>query len=218
MQYICSYVDSEELKAIPEKVWDQLPEMELRDVVTGEKPRLSTTAKACWTAEDLYIRFWCEDDHIVSEYKHRDEPLYEQDVVEVFLDPTGKGELYYEFELSPYNVQFDAEITILDKERATGAKPTENEAPYMIVDTDWDAANWQTSVTAINDRLYCYELRMHFADFNVAVSAGEQWRWNLYRIDDDQAGERHYSAWSSTGAVNYHVPTKFGTLTFVKEA
>ncbi|MFD2114696.1 carbohydrate-binding family 9-like protein [Paenibacillus yanchengensis] len=216
MQYLCTYIKEAELKAIAEDVWKQLPEMVLRDVVTEQPPVLSTKAKACWSETHLYIRFWCQDNYILSKYEHRDDPLYEQDVVEVFIDPTATGEHYYEFELSPHNVIFDAAITIIDKDRAKAAKRGANELPYMTVDKNWDATNLQTQAFEVEPELYCYELRLPFTDLNAEVVAGQRWRWNLYRIDDDMKGVRHYSAWAPTGVVNFHVPSKFGELVFVK--
>ena len=64
----------------------------------------------------------------------RDEPLYEEDVVEVFIDPFGGGTTYYEFEVSPRGVLFDALIhNTLDGNKE--------------VDTAWIAEGFQAEVT-----------------------------------------------------------------------
>lgn len=106
MRYECQYIADEDAR-IP---WDEIKPAMLCDVVTGANPRLETRFRACWTADALHVRFDCEDDHVVATMDRRDDPIYEEDVVEVFLDPMGTGKVYYEFELSPRGVEFDALI------------------------------------------------------------------------------------------------------------
>jgi len=230
MRYECRYADAENgiLK------WEnmEVEERYLREVVTGEQPRLKTRFRACWTADALHIRFECEDDHVVATMEQRDDPIYLEDVVEVFIDKSGTGEVYYEFEVSPRNVVFDALIHYNggDKE----------------VDISWDAKGFHTEVLDGADGWKTYELRIPFADLDWELGQGQEqmqeqeqghehehelqergenwtpqpgaeWRWNLYRIDDDLEGNRHYWAWSPTGKVDFHMPHRFGTLVFVKE-
>ncbi|WP_171641572.1 MULTISPECIES: carbohydrate-binding family 9-like protein [Paenibacillus] len=217
MRYECRYIDAEN------GIW-KWEDMEveapyLREVVTGEKPRLKTRFRACWTADALHIRFECEDDHVVATMERRDDPIYLEDVVEVFIDKSGTGAVYYEFEVSPRNVVFDALIHYNggDKE----------------IDVAWDAKGMHTQVLDGSDGWRTYDLRIPFADLdwergqeqelmqengeNWTPQHGAEWRWNLYRIDDDLEGNRHYWAWSPTGKVDFHMPHRFGTLVFVKE-
>lgn len=207
MRYECRYVDAENgiLK------WEDI-EVEdpyLREVVTGEKPRLMTRFRACWTADALHIRFECEDDHVVATMERRDDPIYLEDVVEVFIDKSGTGAVYYEFEVSPRNVVFDALIHYNSGDKE--------------VDVAWDANGMHTQVLDGADGWRTYDLRIPFADLdwereeNFTPHHGVEWRWNLYRIDDDLEGNRHYWAWSPTGKVDFHMPHRFGTLVFVKE-
>ncbi|BBH19533.1 hypothetical protein Back11_08780 [Paenibacillus baekrokdamisoli] len=200
MTYICQFIDLVQ-QEIP---WHQIQEVTLRDVSTGSIPRLSTKAKVCWTSEDLYVRFECEDDHVVATMDHHDDPIYLEDVVEIFVDVVGTGREYYEFQLSPRNVVFDAYIH-------------NNLDGFKTVDTSWHAEDMQTSVTVDNDEtLRIYEWRIPLHNFKQTPEDGTAWRCNLYRIDDDKEGIRHYSAWSPTGKVDYHIPQRFGTFLFRK--
>lgn len=200
MRYICEYRDS---AGLDDMDWTQIEAVELRDVVKGEGPRLVTLVKACWTTESLRIQFQCEDDHHVATMDQRDDPLYDEDVVEVFLDESGTGKSYLEFEISPRNVVFDAfiENDLLGSYQANVA---------------WNAEGLQTTIAHVDDGSLSWtcELSIPFSNFNQPPIMGTEWRWNLYRIDDDKQGERHYWAWSPTGAINYHVPQRFGTLVF----
>lgn len=202
MRYICRYTDE-----VSRMKWEDVQVGYLRDVVSADAPRLETRFRACWTADSLHIRYECEDDHVVSTMTRRDEPLYEEDVVEVFLDPFGGGTTYYEFEVSPRGVLFDALI----HNRLDGNKD---------VDTSWIAEGFQANVMkGTDDGWLVYDVRIPFADLDEAgvPHAGAVWHWNVFRIDDDRDGVRHYSAWSPTGLVNFHVPQQFGELVFVKE-
>lgn len=222
MRYECRYITAVN-GLIP---WDEIAAGTLVEVVTGGKPRLETRFRACWTADALHVRFDCEDDHVVATMERRDDPIYEEDVVEVFLDTIGTGKVYYEFELSPRGVEFDALI----HNRLDGHKE---------VDVAWDAKGLQTAVSDGANGWKHYELRIPFADLLAGQGQerkqeqeqereqaqeqerfprhGVEWGWNLYRIDDDTEGNRHYWAWSPTGKVNFHIPQRFGTLMFVSE-
>ncbi|MDR6553255.1 hypothetical protein J2736_004462 [Paenibacillus qinlingensis] len=187
--------------------WPSSPVGYLRDVVTAEAPRLETRFRACWTKEALHIRYECQDDHIVATMTSRDDSLYEEDVVEVFIDPFGGGTTYYEFEISPRGVLFDALI--------------HNSLQGKIdVDRSWTANGFQAKVTpGTEEGWLIYEAEIPFADLeDVGVpEPGTVWHWNVFRIDDDREGVRHYSAWSPTGKVNFHISQQFKELVFVKE-
>jgi hypothetical protein len=199
MKYECRFIDTD-CQGLP---WEEIEAVYLREVVTGERPRLVTEVRACWTPQSLWVRFECEDDHIVATMERRDDPIYQEDVVEVFIDTVGTGNVYYEFEVSPRNVVFDA----LVHNDLAGSK---------VVDTSWDAAGLVTRLSAESAGSRVYEIQIPFEDLANTPDMGTVWRWNLYRIDDDVQGKRHYWAWSPTGAVDYHIPQKFGTLVFMK--
>jgi len=195
MQYDCKKVSSD--KEIP---WDQVESMVLKDVVTGGDTRLATTAKACWTDEALYIRFECEDDYVVATLNRRDDPLYREDVVEVFIDEERTGHHYIELEVSPINVIFDA---LVDN----------NLAGSIQVNQEWNAEGLSTEVMHKNGSIV-YDIIMPFTLFRKPPKSGTSWHWNVYRIDTDPEGGRHYWAWSPTGEVNFHKPLRFGIINF----
>lgn len=183
-------------------VWERIEPVSLVDVATGGAVAEPTAVRACWDASYVYVRFDCRDDYAVSSYTKRDEPLYEQDVVEVFFDEAGEGTNYLEFEFSPHNVIFDAKIR--------------NDGGKLQIGLEWDADGLESTVTEDGQGNRVYELKFPVAIFREAPAPGMKWRVNFYRIDEDRSGVRHFQAWSPTGAVNYHIPSRFGTLTFVK--
>ena len=59
------------------------------------------------SGRDLRVLFDCVDRDPWATMRARDNRLYEEEVVEVFLDPVGDLECYFEIELNPLNTVLD---------------------------------------------------------------------------------------------------------------
>jgi len=182
--------------------WERYEAVELTDTVTGKPVKERTSVQACWSPDWFHVRFICQDTHVVSRYQLRDEPLYEQDVVELFIDETGAGRKYIELEVSPHNVVFDARI------QNDGMKS------ITAMDVKWDLAGLETTVTQDDEGHRIYDIAIPAVNFGILPRAGESWKVNFYRIDEDPQGLQEFQAWSPTGEVNYHIPSRFGKLVF----
>ncbi|WP_010268618.1 carbohydrate-binding family 9-like protein [Paenibacillus senegalensis] len=193
------------LQDLPAEIWEGLPEINLVETVSGSRPRQATKVRSFWSKQrpSLFFRFEGDDDHIVSTMTKHDDPIYSEDVVEVFLSETGSLQHYKEFELSPANVKFDAKI--------------QNSLDGNIqIRTEWHAEDW---VTVFNNeresqRFVClWELPFHHFTGGLPA-AGSEWLMNVYRIDRHPVHGDEYSAWSPTGEINFHLPHVFGRLAF----
>ncbi|MFK7693187.1 carbohydrate-binding family 9-like protein [Paenibacillus sp. HJGM_3] len=200
--YTCLRQEIRHFPAHDDPVWSGLPRMELRDTVTGGSPRLATTVEAFRNEHSLFFRFTCQDDHFVATLAQHDDPIYTEDVVEVFLSETRREQEYKEFENSPANVKFDALIRY--------------DGPEQIhVIREWDAEGWRTEVYRDSRGGAVYVWAIPFANFTGGVpSSGDRWLMNCFRIDRGREGSDEYSAWSPTEELNFHVPGKFGALIF----
>jgi carbonic anhydrase/acetyltransferase-like protein (isoleucine patch superfamily) len=179
-------------------------------------PRFPTEARLCWDETHLYVAFSCQDSDIWGTYSQRDDPLFDEEVVEIFLCPSGNLQHYFEFEVSPLNTVFDAKVFSPEGDRRT-----------MLVDREWNAAGLRTAVRVAgtlskrddHDLGWITELAIPFADLGLSgpPAPNEQWRMNLYRIERGEVEE--FSAWSPTlkSPPDFHVPARFGTLLFVEE-
>lgn len=179
----------------------------LRLATDGRAPRLATTVAAYFDEESLTVLFSAADDHIVATHVEHDAPLYDEDVVEVFLAPGSPSE-YFEVEVNPLGTTFDAHIVSPEGGRAT-----------MRTDVGWESdgvaavrkvveANGLMSIDTV--------VRIPFAALSRArPRAGETWRGNFFRIDRHPRGHE-FSAWQPTLRVpaDFHVPEAFGTLRF----
>jgi hypothetical protein len=181
----------------------------LRDSSTGSPPRLETTCTPFHDGHRLIVLFSCRDDEIVSTYEERDQPLYEEDVVEIFLAPATLEE-YFEIEVSPRGIVFDARVQSPDLERST-----------MRVDRRWDCAELFAGVriTRGESELFTVEtvVVIPFASLEVdPPGPGAEWRGNFFRIDRSASHGDSFSAWQPTGRTppDFHVPAAFGKLVF----
>ena len=181
----------------------------LRRAGDAAAPRLSTSVAAWYDEDYLTFLFSATDDHIRSTYHKRDEPLYEQDVVEVFLAPDGLTR-YFEIEVSPNGTVFDARIDSPEGRRAT-----------MHADVDWTCEGIVVAVRKVTESsgVITVDTTVRVPFFALERSMpgdGETWRANFFRIDRHPDHEDEFSAWQPTlkSPADFHVPRVFGTLRF----
>lgn len=179
---------------------DSLPPFILND---GSKPATQQTqVRLCYSSTHLYIRFDCTDDDIWGTYSQRDEPIYEEEVVEVFIAPgNGTPQQYFEFEISPKGVLFDCKIY----------NPSGFYDDRLEVDVSWNAEGvvWHAESMPEKQRWWA----MLVIPWQAIGGFQEVWRANFYRIERSHQSGTEYSSWSPTHRPDmFHVPGKFGTL------
>lgn len=181
----------------------------LRCATDGAPPRLSTSVCAWYDATHLNVLFSGADDAVRATYFDHDAPLYEEDVVEVFLAPAELTR-YYELEVSPRGTIFDATVDSPDGDRAT-----------MHVDRAWTCEGLLATVRSVTESNGATTvdtlLRIPFAALGRRTPQnGETWRANFYRIDRHETHGDEFSAWQATMKMpaDFHVPAAFGVLRF----
>jgi hypothetical protein len=86
--------------------WSSASRVFLADNVSGRPPVWGTEVRLGWHREELLVLFICQDPDPSATMTMRDDPLWEEDVVEVFIDPFGDLDCYFEFEVNPQNTVF----------------------------------------------------------------------------------------------------------------
>ncbi len=167
---------------------------------TGAEPEQGTTVACAWDERELRVRFVCVDREPWATITQRDGPLWEEEVVEVFLDPVGDGESYFEIEVNPLGTVLDL---VLRRNRSGYKK-----------DFAWDCEGLRAEVARTADG-WTAELAIPFASLVAEPPrAGSEWRANFTRIDRPRDRERELSAWSPTRLATFHAPQRFGVLRF----
>ena len=169
----------------------------------GPAPR-PATLRALWDDDALYLAFDGDDESLVATLTQRDEPIYTEDVFELFLDPDGDERHYYELQVSPKGVVFDALFPSYRQnlERSKRYTLSGFEARVEPRDGGWSA-----------------EMKIPFASLKHAPDrpprAGARWRFNAFRIDLHPSGDADYMAFSPPIRPDFHALDRFGTLLFV---
>jgi hypothetical protein len=183
-----------------EEFWRQIPALEMVETVSGGVPDQLTQVKIAWDDSAWRILFLAQDIEPWATLTERDAPLYREEVVEVFFDPIGDLQSYFEIEVNPLNAVCDL---VLRKNRSGLAK-----------DFRWNCAGLSTAATRVG-KGWKAEFSIPFASVaSGPPKVGEVWRANFLRIDRPSHRERELSAWSPTGRAQFHLPERFGFVEF----
>ena len=199
---------------LTEAVYQKAPRNILKNSV--DKARIEdlnyeTTTQVFHDNSHLYIAFRSGDRDIHSSFSKRDEHLWKEEAVEVFIDTDDEPNNYVEIEVSPKNVLFDSYIV--------------DPANIDVEATrKFDLSNIQTAVSvegSVNnrkdkDQQWTVEIAIPFSElvdnFHPEKLSEYKWKINFYRINRDTS-ELQFMSWSPTEG-SFHRPERFGQLTF----
>lgn len=90
---------------LDESVWQKAPwSSRFVDILTGGRTIHGTHAAVVWDDANLYIAFRVEEPFIHAKYTNRNDPIYYDNDVEVFI--AGR-DAYYEFEINAFNTTYE---------------------------------------------------------------------------------------------------------------
>jgi len=183
-------------------------------------PSPYTTQFAALSSKDaLYLRFDARDPSPWHTMTKRDEHLWEEEVVEAFLDIDRSGRDYAELEISPGNVVCDVRMV--------------SPYPDKKYDLTWNMEGLETRVVPLKDDAgktvgWTALARLPWTGFRTLPSAakialpprpGDRWRFNVFRVERP-GGKEHPEAgavevaWSDPHSPSFHVPAAFRDLVF----
>ena len=178
----------------------------------GGPAEFEARARALWDKRYLYVAVDVSDSLLRATDTKHDSHLWEQDCVELMIDPDGDGRGYFEIQVSPRGVVFDSRF---DARRQP--------APFGHVKWDSGARVGVSARGTIDDRDpdagYSVEIAIPWQAFSLdgdrvsPPEIGQRWRANFYVMDSTADGQRA-SSWSPLGVGDFHVPRRFGILTF----
>ena len=92
--------------------WDEIPALPPFQLADGSGPAVQQTqGRLCWDELALHVRFDCEDRDAWGTFRQRNDPVYQEEAVEIFLAPGEEDPVrYFELEVSPLGTLFDATI------------------------------------------------------------------------------------------------------------
>jgi hypothetical protein len=172
-----------------------------------------TTALLLWSPDALFLAFRAVDPDPFSPYTHDDEPLYDSEALEIFIDADGDADAYVELQAAPTDVHFDSAFS---GGRRKG------------MDVSWNALHQTKTVKGVVDGQpgFVQEWRIPVASLKDIPSgeprAGARWKVNLFRLERLRSGDRvtstEGSAWSPPLGGDFHNLARFGAIEFVDDA
>ncbi|MFC1509164.1 carbohydrate-binding family 9-like protein [Candidatus Omnitrophota bacterium] len=202
---------------LDDSAWAQAEERVMTDAYTGGETPLKSTFRMLWDDSFLYVGVYFEDNDAWATYTGEDDPLWEEEVLELFIDADCDGSTYYEHEINPLNVKVDL---FLHRNRTK-------------VDSwkDWDFKHIKSAVyvegdgknAGTNDSFWSIEVAVPFEDLyempNVPPEDGDRWRMNVYRIERDNPVDKNevfLAAFSPPFSGHFHATWMFGNVYFRK--
>jgi len=188
---------------LDEASWSRVPALPLRRAQDGAAPAQATAVRIAHDVDALLLRFDCHDRDIWATHTCRDAPLWEEEVVELFVAP-GEGDPaeYVEIEVNPLGTVFDARV----------ANP-HGRRDSMRVDPSWNAAGLVAAVDRPSPGAWRTAIAIPWRDL-CAGAPPRVWRANFFRIERPRDADPEFSCWSPTLAdpPDFHKPAFFGRL------
>jgi hypothetical protein len=173
----------------------------------------ATTARLVWDDRALYVAYDCDDADVVAHHGRQDDPTYEDDAVEIFINPDPRQSFYVGLEMNARATMYDYFFAF----------------PRALIKR-WDLTGAQlaTSVrgtlnqTGDKDKGWSLEVAIPWSNLgdltkSTPPAPGTVWTANLNRWDGT-APKRRLSQWSDSGlpTPNPHKPERFGELVFAE--
>jgi hypothetical protein len=172
---------------------------------SGVPAAQQTVARVCCDRQALYVRFDCDDVDIWSTWSQHDDPLHSEEVVGLLISPGSEvPRHYYEFELSPGAVLFDAQIEHLSLLHVD-----------IVTNIRWDCQGLRAGVER-DDLAHHWTaiLCVPWSEITPPGALPNTWRANLSRVERPRRGVHEFSCWSPPLVTppDFHTPERFGFL------
>ncbi|MFP3902724.1 MAG: sugar-binding protein [Armatimonadota bacterium] len=165
------------------------------DLYMNDVAPVETRVLVAYDAENLYIGACCEEpeiDRIRRDFHERDDPVWRDDCIEIFIDTNRDAKSYVHFAINSNGAVYD--------ERRPG-------------DASYDADI--TAEGSVGDAEWMVECAIALSDLKVQGEPGQTWGFNIGR--ERNPGDEPLSAWSATYG-KFLVPERFGTITLAESA
>lgn len=174
--------------------WATAPELTFFIPVSRKPATTPSRGRILWDDERLYVLMEATDGDLRAAETVRDRPVYTDDVLEFFFQPSGEGRLYYNIEINALGTVFDARRDLKQKFDWTGMQHT-----AQIEGSLNDASD--------RDKGWTLELSVPFAEMDRPTPvAGEKWNFHLSRYDYDDRfeGGKELSSTAALSKVSFH--------------
>jgi hypothetical protein len=191
------------------------------NTLKGTPAEQAVEARLLYDSKFLYVAFDVKDTDVWSTFKKRDDKLWQEECVELFIDWSGKGKNYIEIQVSPLGTVFDSFLPEYRKHWKAKTDYDFDSGVIAKVKVDGTIDNRKDA-----DKGWLVEMAVPFDKLKgpaaegpaVPPKVGDAWRINLFRVDRPGTPPKETgSAWSPPMAPDYHTLARFGELVFGDE-
>jgi hypothetical protein len=158
-----------------------------------------TSVHMLWDPDGLWLCWEATDPDPFSPYRNHDDPLYDGEALELFIDGNGDSDDYVELQANLHDAHFDASFEGGARNHMNRAFTSDMKTVTVYRD-GLTTAEWQIPWTAVTDK--------------PSTLAGSTMRMNLFRLEHVRAAGRvvrhEASAWQSPMSGDFHVLSRFG--------
>ena len=202
--------------------------------IEGDKrprPSLQTRVKMLWDEDYFYFYAELEEPHIWAKLQQRDTIIFYDNDFEIFIDPDGDTQTYYEYEVNALNTIWDLMLTKAYRDNG------------QAID-NWDINGMKSAIhiqgtlndPSDKDEFWAIEVAMPWKVLEEAAfkgkapKKGDSWRVNFSRVQWDtkvvngnyqkiiKVGNKkpveHNWVWSPQRVINMHEPEFWGQVYF----
>jgi hypothetical protein len=194
-------------------------------------PAQKTRFKMLWNDQYIFIFAELEEKHIWATLNGHDQVIFHDNDFEVFIDPNGDSQTYFEIEVNAINTVFDLFLPKAYRDGGSALIP-------------WNASDMKSAVfidgtlnnSTDEDSAWYVEMAIPFRDVSLGNTIsiprdGDHWRVNFSRVEwEVMITDGHYSkqsdpatdkllpehnwVWSPQGVINMHYPERWGYARF----
>lgn len=237
-QYQCFQTSTPvKIDGLEDAVWKKIKWSDDFTDIEGDKqpaPAMRTRLKMLWDQQYLYIFAELEDPHIWATLHQHDTIIFQDNDFEVFVDPDGDTQQYFEIEVNAHNTVMDLFMPKAYRENGDAL-------------LSWDTKGMKTAVhidgtlnkPGDTDKRWTVEMAIPFSAFSffnqkLAPRDSATWRINFSRVEWDtdivngqyikrkdlktgRSLPEHNWVWSPQGIINMHAPERWGYLHFISK-
>ncbi|MGB2713857.1 MAG: carbohydrate-binding family 9-like protein [Vicinamibacterales bacterium] len=205
------------------------------DIDGVRRPPLTTRVKMLWDDEYFYVGAELEEPDIWATLTKRDSVIFQDNDFELFIDPDGDTHAYYELEINALGTVWD--LMLVQPYRDGGPAIHAWDIAGLKAGVD---VRGTLNKPGDRDESWTVEIAMPWeilreaAPNKTAPRPGDQWRVNFSRVEwhvdssdgkylkrrDAKGGKplpEENWVWSPQGAVNMHMPERWGFVQFSAE-
>ena len=178
--------------------WDCIPEINLSSNDGCSIVEHKSCCKMCYNSDGILFKFLVHDDKINCTMSGYNQPIYDEETVELFFQPTEDPHNYIELEWNGIGGVFAANI--------------------------FNDLNSKTDISFISENVIKSDIFADDEGWSVfgfipksifAADLSGEWKFNAYRIKRRQDNSMILYAFSPTIEPAFHKPNKFATLKFL---